>query len=241
MEPMEQTQEVANLARTLVRSVDSGVLSTHSLEHKGYPFGSITPYVLMPNGNVLIYLSSIAQHTFNIESDQKVCLTVVEREEDSQASGRITLLGDAHTVSEDRIAEVSERYFSFFDSARGYSKFHDFSFIEIEPIRVRYIAGFAKIHWVEKEDWVQSVPQWRNEEASIIIHMNEDHSDSLSAMCRSFVSDDCDSAKMLSLDPNGFHVRTPNHIHYMSFNAQCSTNQAVREEMIRLAQLAATE
>lgn len=49
---MEQSQATANLARTLVRRVDAGVLSTHSIEHEGYPFGSITPYVLMPNGNV---------------------------------------------------------------------------------------------------------------------------------------------------------------------------------------------
>ena len=237
---MDEVQEVADLARTLVRSVDSGVLSTHSLEHEGYPFGSITPYVLMPNGNILIYLSSIAQHTHNIESDQKVCLTVAEREEDSQASGRVTILGDAHVVSEDCVAEVSERYFSFFESARGYSKFHDFRFIAIAPIRIRYIAGFGRIHWVENEEWVQAVPQWQNDEASIIGHMNEDHSDSLGAMCRSFVADDCESAKMLSLDPTGFHVRTPNHIHYMSFNVQCSTSQAVRQEMIRLARLAAT-
>lgn len=235
---MEELQELATLARTLVRSVDSGVLSTHSLEHEGYPFGSVTPFVLMPNGNLVVYISSIAQHTLNIESNPKVCLTILEREEDSQASGRVAFLGDAQVVSKDRVAEVGERYFAFFQSARGYSKVHDFSFIEIEAVRVRYIAGFGKIHWIEKEDWVQAVPQWQNDEASIINHMNDDHSDSLGAMCRSFVADDCDSAEMLSLDPNGFHVRTPNHIHYMSFDAPCSTSQAVREEMIRLSRLA---
>lgn len=235
---MESAREIANLARTLIRSIDAGVLSTHSLEHEGYPFGSITPYVLMPNGNVAIYLSSIAQHTHNIESDQKVCLTVAEREEDSQASGRVTLLGDARLVPEERVAEVSERYFSFFESAREYSKFHDFSFIEIEPIRIRYIAGFAKIHWVEKQEWVQRVPEWQSDEAAIIGHMNDDHADSLSAMCRSFVADESEAAEMLSLDPNGFHVRTRNRIHYLNFAAPCATSRSVREEMIRLSRLA---
>ena len=235
---MEQAQNIADQARILVRSVDSGVLSTHSVEHEGYPFGSITPYVLMPNGSILIYLSSIAQHTHNILSDHKVCLTVAEREGDSQASGRVTLLGDAQTVSQDRVEEVSRRYFAFFGSARGYANVHDFSFIEIEPIRIRYIAGFGDIHWVEKEEWIQEVPQWQADEASIIGHMNDDHSDSLSAMCRRFVADECESAEMLSLDPNGFHVRTPNHIHYLSFDVLCSTSQAVRAEMIRLSRLA---
>ena len=73
------------------------MLSTHSLEHEGYPFGSVTPFVLMPNGNLVVYISSIAQHTLNIESNPKVCLTILEREEDSQASGRVAFLGDARS------------------------------------------------------------------------------------------------------------------------------------------------
>jgi putative heme iron utilization protein len=235
---MKQSQDIATLARTLVRSVDVGVLSTQSHEHEGYPFGSVTPYVLMPNGNLVVYLSSIAQHTHNIEFDPKVCLTILERAKDSQASGRVSFLGDARAVSEDRVAEVSRRYFSFFESARGYVETHDFSFTEIEFLRVRFIGGFGKIHWIEKEDWMEVVPQWQDDEASIIAHMNDDHSDSLCAMCRSFVADDCESAEMLSLDPNGFHVRTPSDIHYLSFATACFTSRAVREEMIRLSRLA---
>jgi len=235
---MGQPQDIATLARTLVRSIDMGVLSTHSREHEGYPFGSVTPYVLLPNGNLAIYLSNIAQHTHNIESNPKVCLTILDRGEDSQASGRVSFLGDARAVSEDRVAAVGERYFSFFESARGYIETHDFNFTEIELLRVRYIQGFGKIHWIEKEAWVQAVPEWQDDEASIVAHMNDDHADSLRAMCRSFVADDCESAEMLSLDPNGFHVRTPSHIHYLNFATPCFTTREVREEMIRLSRLA---
>lgn len=58
-----------------------------------------------------------------------------------------------------------------------------------------------------KEEWVQAVPQWVNDEASIIGHMNDDHAHSLSAMCRRFVADECESAQMLSLYPALFPKR----------------------------------
>jgi putative heme iron utilization protein len=235
---MADTEKAADSARALVRSVDAGILSTHSKELAGYPFGSITPYVLMPGGGAVIYISNIAQHTHNIALDPKVCLTVVEAADDSQASGRVSLVGDAVPVPTEQEADVGERYFTFFESSRKHAQTHDFRFFEIMPVRVRFIAGFGSIHWIEKEAWVQDEPEWHGNEASIIDHMNDDHADSLSAMCRSFVADESDEARMLSLDPNGFHVRTANHTHYMTFEAPCTTTQAVREEMIRLSRLA---
>lgn len=235
---MKDPQEVAERARRLVRRLDAGVLSTHSKEHAGYPFGSITPYVLMPNGAVVIYISAIAQHTHNILADPKLCLTLAEPASDSQASGRVTILGDAAKVEGALAATIGEHYYTFFDSARAYANTHDFSFFEIQPIRVRYIQGFGSIHWVEPQDWVPPVAEWLGSEAGIISHMNDDHADSLVAMCQRFTGDSSDTATMLSLDPNGFHVRTASDIHYLSFDVPCLTSVEVRKEMVRLSKLA---
>ena len=45
------------------------VLSTHSLEHPGYPFGSVVPYVLDQEGLPLLLLSRLPQHTKNPDPD----------------------------------------------------------------------------------------------------------------------------------------------------------------------------
>ena len=51
------------MALSLLASHTYGILSTHSLEVKGYPFGSLTPYCLDNQYRPVIPISNIAQHT----------------------------------------------------------------------------------------------------------------------------------------------------------------------------------
>ena len=43
-----------------------------------YPFGSIAPYTLNHDGEPIILISTIAQHTRNIKENNKVSLTVFD-------------------------------------------------------------------------------------------------------------------------------------------------------------------
>ena len=130
----EPTEE-STLARRLLRSVGSGVLSTMSLELEGYPFGSVTPFALTHQGNPAIYVSEIAQHTRNMRADARVCLTVLQDgdEDNPQAAGRVTVVGDAVELDGDEAQAVGERYFRFFPEARGYAGTHDFRVFQLEP------------------------------------------------------------------------------------------------------------
>jgi len=86
----------AATGRRLVRSMDSGILSSMSLELPGYPFGSVAPYVMTHDGALAMYVSSIAQHTRNMQEDPKVSLTIVQQGlGNKQALGRVTVVGDA--------------------------------------------------------------------------------------------------------------------------------------------------
>ena len=58
-------------ARELLLKEYRGVLSTHSKSMPGYPFGSITPYVTSHAGDPLILISTLAQHTRNIQADAR--------------------------------------------------------------------------------------------------------------------------------------------------------------------------
>ncbi len=58
-EPRDASTQ-ATAARSLVRSQDSGILSTQSKELPGYPFGSVTPYVMTHTGRVALFVSAIA-------------------------------------------------------------------------------------------------------------------------------------------------------------------------------------
>ena len=62
-------------AVTLLRTSSEGVLSTISVKHEGYPFGSFVTYISDRDRSVIIYASDIAQHTINLKKDSKSCLT----------------------------------------------------------------------------------------------------------------------------------------------------------------------
>lgn len=232
MEPGEQGQ----IGRKLLRSMDCGVLSTMSSEMPGFPFGSITPYVMTHEGNVVIYVSGIAQHTKNMLKDDKVCLTVMDDGGgNKQDQGRATIVGHARRVPDDCVETVSERYYSFFPEARAYGGAHDFQFIWIEAVRVRYIGGFGKIFWIENDEWNQSAPEWAGGEAGIVEHMNDDHSASVVAMAKHFFSVEDEAAVLLAADAEGCHLRAGGGIHYLPFDERAHDRDSVREAMVALA------
>ena len=228
--------EPSATARRLLRSVDSGILSTLSVELEGYPFGSVTPYVLTHEGQIVVYVSSIAQHTVNMLRDPRVCLTVMARGEgNQQALGRATAVGDATVVDPESQAAAAQRYFSLFPEAASYAQTHEFLFFGILPKRVRYIGGFGQICWIEADDWAVPAAKWVEEESRIVEHMNDDHSEALINIVRHSCAHTADKVQMLGLDPEGFHVRADSVIHYLPFEAPCLTSEAVHTAMVKLA------
>ena len=236
------TDEQSAMARRLVRSVDSGILSTLSVELPGYPFGSVTPYALTHAGRVAVYVSGLAQHTHNMQGDPKVCLTVQERSsgENQQALARVTVVGDACRVEGEHVAAVEERYLRFFPEARAYGGTHDFAFYWVEPRRVRYIGGFGQIFWVEAADWSVPTPEWSAEEQRIIEHMNTDHADAVVELARQHCAQDVERAELVSLDVEGFHLRADTGLLYIPFPEPCATTAEVRAGMVLLARAAAS-
>ena len=114
---MGKTQQAAQQARALLQSQTDGVLSTHSIDLPGYPFGSITPYCLNSQGQPVILISTIAQHTRNIQADNKVSLISYDKQvDDRQAAGRVTYIADAIRSDDE---DMAERYYRFFPASRG--------------------------------------------------------------------------------------------------------------------------
>lgn len=138
-------------ARDFLHSTQSGVLSTHSVRFAGYPFGSISPFVLDDDVNPLILISTIAEHTRNIIADPRVSLIVFDpASPDIQAGARVTLLGEAK-VADKQVGALRERYLARFPQAAQYFDMHDFMFYCIAVQQARYIGGFGKIHWISGE------------------------------------------------------------------------------------------
>jgi heme oxygenase (biliverdin-IX-beta and delta-forming) len=227
--------ELAAKARALFHRVGTGVLSTHSNEMAGFPFGSVAPFALTIEGRPLLYVSRLAEHTKNLTANPRCCLTVLESTAgDPQAVGRASLLGEAHALPDAERKAASERYFAFFPESRAYEQMGDFGFWRIEPVRVRWIGGFGEICWIERDDWLVPAPEWSTGEADIVGHMNEDHADAMKAMVRARFGEAAGQVAMIACDVEGFHLRAGGAVRWIPFAKPCPASTDVRAEMVRL-------
>lgn len=226
-------------ARRLLRTQHSGVLATQSLSVKGFPFGSVTPFMMTDQGNLVIYASDIAQHSRNMKSNEHVSLCVHDgSESDSQASARVTVLARA---TWDDVSEVmQQRYFALFPQARAYVKAHDFRFYTLTTDKVRYIGGFGEIYWFSQHEWCEAVADMQVSETGIISHMMEDHVDAIQLMLRQQfkVNAELEAIKMLTTFAEGFHVKAEHSTYFIVFQQALKDRSAVRDEMVKLTHAA---
>ena len=222
-------------ARELLLKEYRGVLSTHSKSMPGFPFGSVVPYCLDADGNPLILISRIAQHTHNLQKDPKCSLLVGEREaEDVQAVGRLTVMAEAHKlVDEAAIEAAAERYYRYFADAANYHKAHDFDFWVLQPVRHRYIGGFGAIHWLDQVTLTN--PFAGKAEASMIEHMNSDHANAIAHYVELSDLPRSAPAQLVGIDSEGMHLRIGQGVHWLPFPSICNTPTQVREALVLLA------
>lgn len=222
--------QLATEARQFLRSTRHGVLSTHSNKFAGYPFGSVTPFMLDHNCQPVILISSIAEHTKNIISNPKVSLLVFAEGTDLQANARLTLIGEAAEIENDD-ADLRSRYLRYFPQAAGYFDTHDFAFYRIHIHQARYIAGFGKMGWASGAEITSENNAIAALENGMIEHMNADHADSVIAYCKYFYDVNADSAQLIGIDSDGFDVLA-------TVNAQTQTLRFNFEQPISDAQTA---
>lgn len=201
----KKTQHMHNAAK-LLRAQHSGVLSTVSLSLKGFPFGSVTPYLMTENGDIVIYASDIAQHSRNMQGNDQVSLCVHDASQsDSQASARVTVVGNAQAdaVSD----EWQTQYMRVFPQAKSYVQAHDFRFYLISTYKLRYIGGFGEIYWFSSEQWQSLMYSLTSVATGAIVHMHEDHADALAKIVSQHVGSEIKEGEvtMLTCFQHGFH------------------------------------
>ncbi len=238
---MSNSSTAAPESRVLLHQVGSGIFSTHSSKWEGYPIGSVIPYSTDQRGRPVVLISTIAEHTKNIKNNPKVALTVQESPSGNvQAKGRISILGEMHSLAPDA-EECRQRYYRYFPTSKDYHEAHDFHFYYLSPLTVRYIGGFGKIHWVEGSDFELENPFFGAEERRIVDHMNEDHRHNLRSYCRHYKKvslSEGQELSMLGLDSEGFDVMAGEQRLRFSFPHRITTAQEARQMMVDMAKAA---
>ena len=227
--------EYEKLAINLMRNCREGVLSTVSKKYEGYPFGSFVTFISGADSSIIFNASDIAQHTINLKSNSKACITLLNLSEgDKQDSARLSLMGDVKKIDKD-VEEISSQFIEFFPESSQYSKMHDFNFYSLNISQVRWIGGFGKIAWLSSTNWNPIRPKWLKQEKSMIEHMNEDHSNSIVSALNAKLGIKDKHAKMLRLTMDGYYVSSKNKIYFLDFNLPCFTVKQYRDKLVEQA------
>lgn len=221
-------------ARQFLRSTHSGMLCTNSVKFAGYPFGSVAPFVLDHDGQPLLLISTIAEHTKNIMADCKVSLLVFSPAEDLQASARLTLLGEAEqTDKQDGLLKA--RYQRYLPQAEQYFAMHDLLFYRLQIRQARYIAGFGSMGWLDGAEFRSPRSPLIAQEAGIIEHMNNDHQANMKIYCQHFHGITPDNVEMAGIDADGFDLRTDQQILRFDFKQPIHDATEARAALVEIA------
>ena len=197
----------AELARTLVSRIVTGTLCTLATEPDGYPYGSFVT-VAFDEGNPVFLVSTMAEHTRNLQEDSRASLLVAETgSDDPLANGRVTLLGPCTRVDGDA-GRARIAFLATHPNAAYYVDFGDFAFWRLRVESIRYIGGYGRMSWVEAVDWHAAEPDpLAGSAAGIIAHMNDDHADAMPLYCRAFSkATEITGATMTGVDRYGFEM-----------------------------------
>jgi heme iron utilization protein len=135
-------------ALNLLHSLSHGVLATHASQVPGYPYASVLPFALDDQHAPVFLISTLAEHTKNLSADPRASLLVhAPVEGNVLAAARLTLVGDAKAfAASDRFIA---RYLRYQPDAERYLALADFAFFRLEPVRLRFIAGFGEMGWLD--------------------------------------------------------------------------------------------
>lgn len=127
-----------------------GVLATASARHGGHPFATLAPYALSADGQPILFLSALAQHTRNLVEDARASLFVQDTTApgaDPRTAARLTLVGRVRRLAGEEESEARDRYLARHPEARGLLQL-DFSIHLLEVEEAQLVGGFAVAGWI---------------------------------------------------------------------------------------------
>jgi len=198
----------AERVRTLLSTERVGTLATQSHHHAGWPFASVMPYALLPDGSLLFLISGMAIHTQNLLADPRASLLVMQSGSgaDPLGSPRVTVLGSVQRV--ETSDALRQTYLERHPMSKHWIDYSDFSFFRLAVTNLYFVGGFGVMGWVEEGDYQAAEPDPLSAiAAGIIEHMNRDHAEALRSITRHFGGLDAEEATMVACDRLGFVIR----------------------------------
>ena len=218
-------------ARRLLRRCRSAALATHSRRLQGYPYASLVPLMLDHQANPIMLISRLAEHSRNVEADERVSIVAHAHDADVQAASRLTLLGSCRRAEER--AHLAEKYLRYFPDARQLLQL-DFDFYRITPAAARYVGGFGSVHWLEADAIGPPPGALHESEPALLDYANSDHAQDLRDACRRVHGMAAREVRVIGIDCDGFDARADDTLVRFEFVDAVSDAESARAALVAL-------
>jgi heme iron utilization protein len=221
-----------------------GVLSSLSLSQQGFPFGSIVPYDLDQDLNLVIFVARIAEHYQNLSADGRASLTISDwfGAEDPQYYGRATLLAQFREVLEQEAAPIRQSYQTRFPGQIPQEILSSFVFMRGTTKKIRWIGGFARAAWLEGESLaLEPFDKIAYQALPLLGELNQHSGEALRNLLRKQSQFKAEGApiKITALDSSGFSLSiggAGRRELRVEFKAPIASLEQAKSEIIRLSQ-----
>jgi len=234
----ETADQGADQARAIVRRARSASLATAISAKDGFPYASFVTVACDMDASPLMLFSTLADHTRNLIDDNRASLLFEEtsRRANPQTGPRVTLSGK---IRKTRDEDVARRFLARHPEAEMYAGFTDFAFYRMTVERAHWVGGFARARWLPArrimfpdKDACAALSQC---EASVIEHMNADHSDAIDAYANGLLGRAGSGWSMTGIDPEGADLRRGVHVARLPFDEPVGSAAACRKILAGLA------
>ena len=216
-------------ARKLLRAARVATLATTT---GGQPFTALVTPATSLNGDILLFLSSLSEHTRHLRADPRCAIMVVGTTEDPnpQTAPRLSVTGLAEPVDD---AGLKARWLARHPYAALYADFADFGLWRIAPKAGLLVAGFARATRLRQADLLAACAAIAAAEASIIAHCNQDHAAAMGLIARA-AGGVGDIWQMVAADGDGCDLCDGQRAIRVAWSAPAGDATAVRNELVRL-------
>ena len=222
--------------RSLIRRARVAMLSTALNSTEGWPYGSLVTVAFDYDMSPIMLFSTLSDHTRNLGADNRASLLFEEasRLKNPQTGPRVSVLG---RIKKNTDKVLAQRFLAQHPEAALYSGFGDFSFWRMSISRAHFVGGFAQAFWLQASEIQSGKNSEINAEIeeSVLLHMNEDHADSINHYANKLLSRSGLGWKMTGIDPDGTDLRLGNRTARLEFEKPVLSLKEIRTELVRLA------
>jgi putative heme iron utilization protein len=221
-------------ARQLIRAARAASLAT---QQDGQPFASLVTPATAPDLSVLLWLSTLSEHTRHLQREPRCALLFTGAAETAnpQTAPRVTITGLAERIDD---PALKARWLARHPYAALYADFADFGLWRVVPQGALLVGGFARATRLRAAALLPdpaAVAAIAAAEAEIIAHVNADHADALAAIAQGVLGAAPGEWRLVAVDTEGCDLALGEEVRRLAFRRPAADADAVRRELILAA------